>query len=62
MALRNAAIFLIMATFAAFYGFTGSESVITQAAQLLFIVFLILFMVSVIFGYPILKQKSSSRS
>ena len=48
--LRWALIFLIIALIAAALGFYGLEGVAMQAARLLFFVFLILFVVSLLMG------------
>ncbi len=48
--LRWAAIFFIIAIIAAIFGFGGIVSAAVSVAKLLFYVFLILFIVSLIFG------------
>ena len=46
-----AAIFFIIAVFAGVLGFTGVAVAATEIAKILFFVFLILFVVSLIFGW-----------
>lgn len=48
--LRWAVTFLIVALIAAVFGFSGVEGLALQIAWILFVVFLILFVVSLIFG------------
>lgn len=49
--LRWAILFLVIALLAGLFGFVGVEGVAMEAARLLCFVFLILFVVSLIFGY-----------
>jgi uncharacterized membrane protein YtjA (UPF0391 family) len=48
--LRWAIIFLIVALVAALFGFTGVYVAASEIARILFFVFLVLFIVSIIFG------------
>jgi uncharacterized membrane protein YtjA (UPF0391 family) len=48
--LRWALLFLIIALVAALFGFVGVEGVAMEAARILFYVFLVLFIVSLILG------------
>lgn len=48
--LRYAAIFFVIALVAALFGFTGIAAGAVEIAKILFFVFLVLFVVSLIFG------------
>jgi len=48
--LRYAAIFFIIALVAALFGFTGIAAGAVEIAKILFFVFLVLFVVSLLFG------------
>ena len=43
--------FLIVAVIAALLGFTGAAIISVEVAKLLFFIFIILFLISLIFGY-----------
>jgi uncharacterized membrane protein YtjA (UPF0391 family) len=48
--LRYAAIFFVIALVAALFGFTGIAAGAVEIARILFFVFLVLFVISLIFG------------
>lgn len=48
--LRYAAVFLVIALVAALFGFTGIAAGAVEIAKILFFVFLLLFVVSVVMG------------
>lgn len=48
--LRAALAFLILSLVAAFFGFTGLAGTSSSSAQILFVVFLVLFLSSFLFG------------
>jgi len=48
--LRYAAIFFVIALVAALFGFTGIAAGAVEIAKILFFVFLVLFVVSLLFG------------
>lgn len=48
--LRWAVIFFLLAIFAGVFGFLGIASALAGAAKVLFVIFVVLFIVSLIFG------------